>query len=159
MIKKYIPALNIIAISFAAYPYMIVINALYVNLSKARKNEKRYVKVVFFMVLISAVYNTVAMVISKTPEAIAVATTLAFITWYIYSIKDFGYLTMNKKEFIYLLVLIVSFLTLSNNFNWLIGGFVYLSILIVLNFITFSKEIKEFLKIFKIKKKLKQNIV
>lgn len=154
MIKKYIPALNIIAISFAAYPYMIVINALYVNLYKARKNEKRYVKVVFFMVLISAIYNTVAMFISKTPEAIAVATTLAFITWYIYSIKDFGYLTITKKEFIYLLVLIVSFLTLSNNFNWLVGGLAYLSILIVLNFITFNKEIKELLKIFKGKVKI-----
>ena len=159
MIKKYIPALNIIAISFAAYPYMIVINALYVNLYKARKNEKRYVKVVFFMVLISAIYNTVAMFISKTPEAIAVATTLAFITWYIYSIKDFGYLTITKKEFIYLLVLIVSFLTLSNNFSWLVGGLAYLTILIILNFITFNKEIKELLKALKIKKKLKQNIV
>ena len=111
------------------------------------------------MVLISAIYNTVAMFISKTPEAIAVATTLAFITWYIYSIKDFGYLTITKKEFIYLLVLIVSFLTLSNNFSWLVGGIAYLTILIVLNFITFNKEIKELLKALKIKKKLKQNIV
>lgn len=159
MIKKYIPALNIIAISFAAYPYMIVINALYVNLYKARKNERRYVKVVFFMVVISAIYNTIAIFISKTPEAIAVATTLAFITWYVYSIKDFGYLTVTKKEFIYLLILIVSFLTLSNNFNWLVGGISYLGILIVLNFVTFNKEIKEALKTFKEKKKLKQNII
>ena len=159
MIKKYIPALNIIAISFAAYPYMIVINALYVNLYKARKNERKYVKVVFFMVVISAIYNTIAMFISKTPEAIAVATTVAFITWYIYSIKDFGYLIITKKESIYLLTLIVSFLVLANKFNWLVGGFSYLVILIVLNFIAFNKEIKEVLKTFKEKKKLKENMI
>lgn len=157
MIKKYIPALSIISISFAAYPYMIVINALYVNLYKARKNERRYVKVVFFMVVISAIYNTIAMFISKTPEAIAVATTFAFITWYIYSIKDFKYLNISKKEFLYLFVLLSSFLVLANKFNWLVGGLSYLGILLVVNFIMFNKEIKEFIGVLK-KKKFKEEI-
>lgn len=158
LIKKYIPALNIIAISFAAYPYMIVINALYVNLYKARKDERKYVKVVFFMVIISAIYNTIAILISKTPESIAVATTLAFITWYVYSIRDFRYLVINKKEVIYLSILIISFLVLANKFNWLIGGIGYLGVLLVLNFAMFNKEIKGFLNTFNIKK-LKENII
>lgn len=142
-LEKYTPALNIIAISFAAYPYMIVINALYVNLYKARKNEKKYLKVVASMVIISALYNTIAILIWKSSEAIATATTLSFITWYIYSMRDFNYLKSNLKESIYLAIVLVSFLIFSNYFNWLIGGIGYLVIMIIMSIIFYIKEIKD----------------
>ncbi|EOT2959483.1 lipopolysaccharide biosynthesis protein [Clostridium perfringens] len=141
ILKKYIPSLNIISISFAAYPYMIVINALYVNLYKARKDEKKYLKVVLLMVIISTVYNTVAMFLSKSPVSISVATTLSFITWYIYSIKDFKYLKTTKEEFIYLFINIIGFLILSNLVNWFIGGIIYFAIFIVTTYIIFKKDL------------------
>lgn len=146
-LNKYIPSLNIIAISFAAYPYMIVINALYVNLYKARKNEKKYLKVVIFMVIISAVYNTIAIIVWKTSEAIAIATTLSFITWYIYSMRDFKYLKSSLKEIIYLSIILVSFLILSNYFNWLIGGICYLIVMIVMITAFYRNEIKGIINI------------
>lgn len=43
-INKYIPSLNIIAITFSIFPYMILINALYVNLYKVNKDEKNILK-------------------------------------------------------------------------------------------------------------------
>lgn len=147
ILRKYIHALDIIAVSFASYPYMIVINALYVNLYKARKKEKMYFKVVIFMVIISAFYNTIAMIINKNPVSIAVATTLSFITWYLYSVKDFRYLKSTKKEILYLGINTVSFLALSNFFNWLIGGVVYFIIAIVTTIILFKKEIIEIYRI------------
>lgn len=147
ILRKYIPALDIIAVSFASYPYMIVINALYVNLYKARKKEKMYFKVVIFMVIISAFYNTIAMIINKNPVSIAVATTLSFITWYLYSVKDFRYLKSTKKEILYLGINTVSFLALSNFFYWLIGGVVYFLIAIVTTIILFKKEILEIYRI------------
>ena len=147
ILRKYIPALDIIAVSFASYPYMIVINALYVNLYKARKKEKMYFKVVIFMVIISAFYNTIAMIINKNPVSIAVATTLSFITWYLYSVKDFRYLKSTKNEILYLGINTVSFLALSNFFNWLIGGVVYFIIAIVTTIILFKKEILEIYRI------------
>ena len=147
ILRKYIPALDIIAVSFASYPYMIVINALYVNLYKARKKEKMYFKVVIFMVIISAFFNTIAMIINKNPVSIAVATTLSFITWYLYSVKDFRYLKSTKKEILYLGINTVSFLALSNFFNWLIGGVVYFLIAIVTTIILFKKEILEIYRI------------
>lgn len=143
ILKKYIPSLNIIAVSFAAYPYMIVINALYVNLYKTRKDEKRYFKVVVMMVLISTVYNTIAMLLDKNPVAIAIATTISFITWYLYSSRDFKYLKSTKREIIYLLINTVSFLILSNFFAWFIGGIVYLAITLISTVIIFKKDIIE----------------
>lgn len=146
-LTKYTPALNIIAISFASYPYMIVINALYVNLYKIRKDEKKYLRVVATMVIISAVYNTIAIFIWRSSEAIAIATTLSFITWYIYSMRDFKYLKSNLKEVIYLNSILVAFLVFSNYFNWLIGGIGYLITIIIMVITFYKEEIKDIINI------------
>lgn len=143
VLKKYMPSLNIIAVSFAAYPYMIVINALYVNLYKARKNEKKYLKVVLLMVIISTVYNTIAMVLSKNSVAIAIATTISFITWYIYSSKDFKYLKSTKSEIIYLAINLIGFLLSSNLLNWFLGGITYLVIFLISTCFIFKNDLHQ----------------
>ncbi|EOU1714853.1 capsular biosynthesis protein [Clostridium perfringens] len=153
-LKKYIPSLNIISISFAAYPYMIVINALYVNLYKARKNEKKYLKVVLLMLIISIIYNTIAMLISKNPVAIAIATTISFITWYFYSLKDFKYLKSTKKEIIYLFLNLIGFLIFSNFFNWILSMIIYLLIFLLSTWKLFKQDLCTEIKlIFKYKNK------
>lgn len=141
ILKKYMLSLNIIAISFAAYPYMIVINALYVNLYKARKNEKKYLKVVLLMVIISTVYNTIAMLLSKNSVAIAIATTLSFITWYIYSSRDFKYLKSTRKESIYLFINLIGFLLASNFLNWFLGGVTYFIIFLISTWFIFKEDV------------------
>ncbi|MGU8502458.1 lipopolysaccharide biosynthesis protein [Clostridium perfringens] len=141
ILKKYILSLNIIAISFAAYPYMIVINALYVNLYKARKNEKKYLKVVLLMVIISTIYNTIAMLLSKNSVAIAIATTLSFITWYIYSSRDFKYLKSTRKESIYLFINLIGFLLASNFLNWFLGGVTYFIIFLISTWFIFKEDV------------------
>ncbi|EDT27961.1 capsular biosynthesis protein [Clostridium perfringens] len=141
LLKKYMLSLNIIAISFAAYPYMIVINALYVNLYKARKNEKKYLKVVFLMVIISTIYNTIAMLLSKNSVAIAIATTLSFITWYIYSSRDFKYLKSTRKESIYLFINLIGFLLASNFLNWFLGGVTYFIIFLISTWFVFKEDV------------------
>ncbi|XZL84940.1 lipopolysaccharide biosynthesis protein [Clostridium perfringens] len=141
ILKKYMLSLNIIAISFAAYPYMIVINALYVNLYKARKNEKKYLKVVLLMVVISTIYNTIAMLLSKNSVAIAIATTLSFITWYIYSSRDFKYLKSTRKESIYLFINLIGFLLASNFLNWFLGGVTYFIIFLISTWFVFKEDV------------------
>ncbi|SUY32583.1 capsular polysaccharide transporter protein [Clostridium perfringens] len=141
ILKKYILSLNIIAISFAAYPYMIVINALYVNLYKARKNEKKYLKVVLLMVVISTIYNTIAMLLLKNSVAIAIATTLSFITWYIYSSRDFKYLKSTRKESIYLFINLIGFLLASNFLNWFLGGVTYFIIFLISTWFVFKEDV------------------
>lgn len=143
ILKKYIPSLNIIAISFASYPYMIVINALYVNLYKARKNEKKYLKVVVLMVIISTIYNIIAVLLSKNPISIAIATTISFITWYIYSSRDFKYLKSTRKEIIYLVINLIGFLLSSNVLNWFLGGITYLIIFLISTYFIFKDDVAQ----------------
>lgn len=125
-IKKYIPSLNIIAITFAVFPYMILINALYVNLYKVNKDEKKYFKVVISMLLISIIYNIIALVLFKNTISIAFATILTLVTWVIYSTYDLKNVTSDKEMYIYMFVLTAFFLICTHTFNWLIGGIVYL---------------------------------
>lgn len=142
-LKKYIPSLDIIAVSFSAYPYMIVIDALFINLYKSRKQERKYLKVVIKMLLIAILYNFFASMISKNSVIIAIATTLSFITWYIYSSKDFHYLKITKSEFLFLIINLISFLFIAHYFNWILGGLLYLLIIILTIIFLFKKESKE----------------
>lgn len=146
-LKKYIPSLGIISISFAAYPYIIVINALYVNLYKARKDEKKYLKVVLLMLSTSILYNFIAVYISKNVNYIAIATTLSLITWYLYSMKDFDYLKMDLREGIYLSILIISFLFSTHIENFVLGAIIYLIIYSILIFLLYKKYVLELIKI------------
>lgn len=146
-LPKYNPALNVIAISFAAYPYMIVINALYVNLYKIRKDEKKYLRVVIEMVIMSGIYNFLAIIIWKSSESITLATTLSFITWYVYSMRDFKYLKSNLKEVIYLSIIIVAFLLFSNFFNWFVGGIGYLVVVFIAIILFYKKDLMEIINI------------
>ena len=56
-IEKYVPSLEIISILFAAFPAMIIINALYINLYKANKQEKKYVYTVVLMCILLILLN------------------------------------------------------------------------------------------------------
>ena len=130
-IRKYIPALNIISITFAVFPYMILINALYVNLYKVNKNEKKYLKVVVSILLISIFYNIIAIILFKNTTSIALATIFTLITWIVYSTHDLENITSDKNMYLYMFGLTISFLICTQYFFWLIGGLIYFIVLFV----------------------------
>lgn len=150
-LEKYIPSLSIIAISFATFPYLITIKGLFINIYKARKDEKKYLRVMLLMLVIAILYNLISIILFKSSEAIAFATLIAFITWYLYSANDFKYLNIDLKEFLYLIINTASFLILSNYFNWLIGGIIYLIIVLTISFIFYKSEILELINFKKLK--------
>lgn len=146
-LKKYIPSLQIISISFASYPYMIIINTLYVNLYKTMDTEKAYFVVVIKMIIISILYNVIMIALFKSPESIAMATTMSFITWFIYSQRDFKFMKSNIKEILYLSVITITFILYSHNLNWLYGGISYLTTVILITIILYKKDIFRIIKI------------
>ena len=139
-IQKYIPSLDIIAVTFAVFPYMILINALYVNLYKVNKDEKKYFKVVVSMLIVSIVYNIIAVLIFKNTTSIAFATILTLITWVIYSTHDLKNVTSEKKVYVYTFSLTIFFLLCAHYLNWIIGGCVYLIGYLILTYL-FNKEV------------------
>ena len=153
-VSKYVQSLDIISVTFSVFPYMILINALYANLYKVNKNEKKYLKVVLLMLLISIIYNIVALILFKSPLFIAVATVLTMFTWTIYSSKDLNNVDLTLKTVIYLLVLTISFITLSHICNNIVGMFIYFVIFIVDSIVFGDINFKEMFHDFFKKKKI-----
>lgn len=143
--KKYIPALNIISITFSVFPYMILINALYVNLYKVNKDEKKYFKVVVSMLIVSIVYNIVAILIFKNTIAIAYATILTLITWVIYSTNDLENVAFDKNVYIYMFLSTVLFLMTAGIKNYILGLLIYIVSFMILTIIINKTIIDDFM--------------
>ena len=149
-LKKYIPSLSIIAYSFATFPYLFVIKAIFVNLYKSRKKEKRYTKVVMMMLVIASLLNTLAMVIYKSTDTIAMATLLSFIIWFVFSFVDFKYLKPTINELFYLAIITPCFIILSHFTSIYLGAILYLGIILASMILVLKvnplKLVKDFLK-------------
>ena len=159
-IGKYVPALNVVAVTFANFPYMILINALFVNLYKINKNEKKYFLSVILILIISVVYNIIALVLFNNVLAIAVATLLTEITWCIYSSIDLKNVALEKRYIVYTTILTIGFLVSSHLFNWIEGMLIYLFILVVSTIIIYKDVLVESIHILKtmLEKYLKRDL-
>lgn len=144
---KYNPSLNIISTSFSIFPYMITLNALYVNLYKVNKDEKKYLKVVVEMLIVSIIYNLVAVFLSSM-VGVALATLLTLITWYVYSSFDLENVIIDTKMFIYPIVLSAVFLVAARFDNVYIGLVSYFVLFVVLTLLFYRSVLKSLLGMF-----------
>lgn len=145
-LSKYVSSLSIISILFMAYPAIIVINAIYINLYKSRKLEKEYAFTVFKMLILSIILNYLAIFINKSSLSIAAATTLSFYVWYFYSKKDFKEIKIDRFEILYLFLSTIVFLFVNNKFNWLYGFVIYYLLIITIDFLFYKNEVIELIK-------------
>lgn len=145
-LKKYIPSLTIISLTFSTFPYLFIIKAIYVNLYKTRNLEKKYTKVVIGILIISIILNTISMFINKSTTYIAVATLLTFVIWYFYSIRDFKFLKISKFETCYLLIITFSFIYLTHNFNYIISFVLYNLVVTISSYILLKTNIFKIIK-------------
>ena len=146
-LKKYIYSLSVISILFAGLPAIAVINALYINLYKANKQERKYFYTVIKMAIVSFIFNVLAVVLYKSNFAIAIATTVAFYVWFFYSSKDFEGLETNWKEIVYILLFVNGFLFSTLKLS-LTFGFIFLSLWILMLIMIFFK--KEFVRLLRL---------
>ena len=145
-LNKYIPSLNLISITFSTFPYMIIINAIFINLYKVNKNEKHYFKVVISMLIISIVYNIIALLIFKTASSIAYATVATLVTWYIYSTFDIEKIKFNFSIFAYMILMTITFLILSHFKNCVFGGIIYLLLFVIFTYLFCGEIFKDLRK-------------
>jgi len=142
LIPKYDVALSLIAISYISFPYLMIINVILINLYKARKNEKRYFKVILIIFLLSVILNILALMIFNSMESIACATLVTIIVWYFYSIeKDFRFLRSSLNEIVFLIAHVLSFIIAVNLFSSFIGCILYFIIITFLSIAFYKAEI------------------
>lgn len=142
-IGNYVPSLQVISILFVGFPAIGVINALYINLFKVNKQEKRYFYKVLKMLIISIILNTLAVLINLSNFSIAIATTIAFYFWFFSSSKDFSGLETNIKEIAFIFLYIPLFLFSSIFLNYITGFVLFTLGVFVLVWLFYKKEFKE----------------
>lgn len=140
-LEKYIPSLAIVSILFAQFPVVIIINAIFVNLYKARKQERKYVLTVIMMCLVSIVLNVIAMIFYNGNLSIAIASTISYFVWYFFSAKHFSNLRSDKKEIFYLLIFLLLFSSCTLFMNWIIGMIVYYLGVILITYLLYKKDL------------------
>ncbi|KUK89697.1 MAG: Polysaccharide biosynthesis protein [Thermotogales bacterium 46_20] len=145
ILEDYVPSLQVISILFAGFPAIAVINAIYVNMYKAQKAEKKYFCTVLGMAVFSFGFNALAVMIIKSNWAIAAATTIAFYLWFFYSAKDFKGTRTNLREISYLSVFLIVFFSTTRLFPWWLGLPLYLAGVLGITLLLYRKEFTELL--------------
>lgn len=113
-IPKYVDSIRVIAIFFAIFPAMAVINCLYINLYKSRKLTGKYVRSLITMLIIAIVLDAVVILLKLDYEYLAIATVVAYYTWLVLGSFDFPELTITIKDYLYFATYFISYALIVN---------------------------------------------
>ena len=141
-LPQYVQAVDLLSITFISIPYIMVTKIIIANLYKSRKNEKKYLKDVGLFAL--AAFGVVVAVyyLTHSLEAIALATTGAYIVWFLYTTRiEYNYLKSTNKELLLLLSHFIVFFFTSNQLTILQGAIAYFFYIVVVT-VLFKKEFK-----------------
>ena len=149
-LTKYKEALGVLFLLFAAQYISIMIRCVHVNLYKAEKKQKKYFKIMLTVVILSIILNIIAYIFSKTINAIAIATIVTNIIWYIIGEFEFKNYRLGIKDYIYTFLIMIAFLLCGLLSNAIIGMFCYCLVVIILTLLlersTLIKVIEEIKK-------------
>ncbi len=124
-LTKYYDSIKTVVLLFGSQMFYVVVKSVYVNLYKARKQQKRY----FIKLLISLgcglLFNVFAYYIWNIKEAYAVATLLSAIAWYILVQFDFKDEHVLPNEVIFSSITLCGFISSGIIFPSWIGLIVY----------------------------------
>lgn len=147
-ISKYIDSLEIVAIFFAVFPAMAVINVIYINLYKIKKLLRKYIFTLVGMLCVAALLNVVAVLLHGNCVGIAFATMISYYVWLIYSQRDFQEISITRRDSIYLMGFFLVYYASKIIGHDILGFFIYAVIISVWNFIMYRETIKYVFTIF-----------
>lgn len=159
-IEKYIPSLNVLFLLVGAQYISIMIKTIHINLYKARKEQKKYFKIMVIVIILSIILNIVGYVINNSCFSIALATLITNIIWFIIGEFDLNYYKLMLKDYLYIFIMLISFLICGMILDCLVGFLIYVMILSLCIFLfernIFLNLIND-LKVFLVKKLKERN--
>ena len=157
-LTKYEESLTVLFLLFAAQYISIMIRCVHINLYKAEKKQNRYFFIMILIVVFSILANGIGYAIFKNMIAIAVATLITNILWFIVGELDFKNYILNLKDYLYIFAILFLFLFCGFIPNAILGCFIYVLTTVVLSFILQKKVLFEVIEmLFKfVKSKIKK---
>lgn len=127
-LKEYLKASKVLFILFAGHLFMTVIKCLYVNLYKARKQQKKYSEKLIIVVVMAVIFNVLGFMIYPKKEAFAVATLAAAVLWFCLCQIDFKDVRCTLRQYLFLTVETAVFLCCGLFMNAVMGAVVYIAV-------------------------------
>lgn len=134
-IPQYIDSINILIILFVCQLFSIIIRCFYVNLYKARKKQFKYLITMVFMITFAVALNFAFFKIYGSAIAIAIATLITYVIWYIIGELDFKEYHFNIKEYAFLIISALVFIFCSLHLEPILGFIIYILAIILASFI------------------------
>lgn len=124
-ITKYIPSLDVVAMFFAVFPAMAVINVIYINMYKIKKMLKRYIFTLLGMLGVAALLNYISVLLHGDYVGISLATMISYYVWLLYSQRDFEEINLDFRDYGYLAGFLAIYFGSKFIGHDIIGFFVY----------------------------------
>ncbi len=124
-LTNYLDSSVIIFYLFAAQIFQILIKSVYVNLYKARKQQKKYFHRLLFVVFSGIVFNIVFYLLLKNISAFAIGTLFSSILWFLFSRWDFKDIGNQFQLFLFLILETLLFLSCGILLNSIWGFLCY----------------------------------
>ena len=140
-LDKYLESLSVLAILFSAQLFSIMIKCVHVNLYKATKSQKKYSIIMGSVIVLAIVLNVILFKLFGNSQAIAVATLIVNIIWFIIGEIDFKKYNLNIKDYIYMCCILILFLSCCTFSNVIYACLLYIIITAVLLLIFEKDEI------------------
>lgn len=123
---NYLKSTEVIFILFASQIIYIVLKGVYVNIYKARKQQKRYFCELIIVLFLGFILNFILYFFMGNMESFAWATLISALVWLIICCIDFKDIPCSWKEISYLFFEIVLFIIIGIKFSSLIGFLTYI---------------------------------
>ena len=135
-LSDYIPAIQILSMTFIAIPYIMISKILIANVYKSRRSERKYFRDSLFFAVLSFLFVGGIYLVLNNMVAIALGTTLCYIFWYVYTTRfEFTHLSGGASELLLLVSHFIWFFICSNVFSLGFGLVAYLIYLMAIAFV------------------------
>lgn len=125
-LDKYFDSYKVLFILFASQLFYVIIKGIYVNLYKARRNQKKYFTDLVQVLLIGFVLDFIGGHVFQTKEVFAYATLISSVIWFVKCGKYFS--DIRISEIVYLAFQVVAFLALGFYCSAIFGCIAYIFI-------------------------------
>jgi len=133
-LPDYTTAIPLLSMTFIAIPYIMISKILIANVYKARRSERKYFKDSLLFAVLSFLLVGGVFLATNNMIAIALATTVCYIFWYVYTSRfEFDYLSGGIREIVLLISHFVWFYICANVFSVGVGFVAYLIYLAIIS--------------------------
>jgi O-antigen/teichoic acid export membrane protein len=141
-IQNYVASIRVLFVLFSAEVLYLLIRGIYVNLYKARMQQKIYFKKMVYVIVVALILNILFFQIMPSKEAFAYATLISSFVWLILCMCDFKEVSLKVEESVVLVISVILFLILGELSNTYVSFGLYVLYLLVLSVVFFRDEVE-----------------